>query len=150
MSSRYIPPVIRFVRSLEGEWLTLSEVARAIQVPEDTLRGWRRTDPATFGPTELTHLGDLPVCLYSLEDLERVRVAAKHNAAGKPRMWSADEVRSRRARTMKARYYEVRAAKHTEDGDLRLAASARATHLDLRRELAAEATARRRELGMIG
>lgn len=146
-----ISPVTRFVRELEGgPWMTLAEVARALRIPEDTLRTWRRDDPANFNPSFMTHFGDLPVYCYSLDDLERVRAAAATHTSGRgqPRLWSVAEAKDRQRRHVRARYWERRAALLTERGDRAKAREAARNSRVIRHDLAVQAGERRQRLGL--
>lgn len=146
-----ISPVTKFVRELEGgPWMTLAEVARALKVPEDTLRSWRRDDPETYNPSFMTHFGDLPVYLYSLEDLERVRlVAAAHTSdRGQPRLWSALEAKDRQRRHVRARYWERRRDLLLERGDVEEGREAARKSRVIRDQLSQESQDRRKRLGL--
>lgn len=146
-----ISPVTKFVRELEGgPWMTLAEVARALKVPEDTLRSWRRDDPETYNPSFMTHFGDLPVYLYSLEDLERVRLAAAAHTSdrGQPRLWSALEAKDRQRRHVRARYWERRRDLLLERGDVEEGREAARKSRVIRDQLSQESQDRRKRLGL--
>lgn len=144
-------PVTKFVRELEGgPWMTLAEVARALKIPEDTLRTWRRNEPDAFNPSLMTYFGDLPVYLYSLQDLERVRTAAREHTStwGQPRLWSGLEAKDRQRRHVRARYWERRAELLQAQGESERAAEAARNSRVIRDELLRESTERRERLGL--
>lgn len=146
-----ISPVTRFIRELpDGPWMSLAEVARTLKISEDTLRTWRRNDPEVFNPSFMTHFGNLPVYLYSLEDLERVRLAAQAHTSerGQPRLWSVVEMKGRQRRHVRARYWERRAERLSTEGHRDKAREAAKKGKVIRHDLAAEAAERRRRLGL--
>lgn len=151
-----ISPITAFVRGIPGDFMTLAEVARILEIPEPTLRDLRIRAPKRFGPSLMTHFGRTPVYLYSAEDLERVRVELKNHRAeqraegfhsGRPALWTATEAADRRRRSMQAVYYARRADQLASRKLPTEADAARARAEDLRAQLkndAAIRTAQRR------
>lgn len=147
-------PTIRFVRSIPGQYMTLAEVAREIDVPEDTLRTWRRNEPHRFGPSRMTYFGSLPIYLYDLNDVERTRAEAAIQRAdpqahgGNVTIWTVVEGQDRQRRLVRARYWEAKVARlagKRDAGSREQRDAARAKAKAIRRGLALEAATRRRE-----
>jgi hypothetical protein len=115
---RRISPVTAFIRSLEGEWFSLAEAARAIDRPEETLRDWARRDPEAYGAHHSERFGQRTIYLYDIEGIERIRKALVDaqqedplrfaGRPGRPRIWSNDERRDRERRMAQVVYYRKR------------------------------------------
>ncbi len=144
-----LSPITRYIRGL-GEYLTLPEVARALRIPEETLRSWRKQDPESFDPSEMTYYGSMAIYLYTLEDFERVRTAAaqRDRLRGRPRLWTAAEAADRQRRGVLARQHELRARQLAGEGDPDRARTSARRAQDLRSELAEEGLLRRQRLGL--
>lgn len=145
-----VSPIIKYVRSIEGNYMTLAEVARALNVVEETLRLWRKRDPERFGPSLMTHFGDVPVYLYSLDDLERVRRNAKERGiakCGRPRLWTVREGQARQRRMTRVSYLRARAKVLRAEGESARAGEMERKARDMNRALQSESKARRKALG---
>lgn len=115
-------PTTRFVRSLDGNFFMVREAALMLGVSHRTLRRLIKDDDTpgkSLGPSYLVNFGKVPVYLYTVEDVERIR---KHlnNAkqvlpregvarlAGRPPKWTKDERTKRQRLYVRANYYRAR------------------------------------------
>lgn len=115
----HLTPVVRFVRSLDGEYYLLSEVAAALDVPVPTLRRLKTKNSKLWGPSFKTHYGKTLIYLYTPADLARLarrfaKIRAEHPAMltgslGRPRMWNLAERQERQRRFAQAGYMRKRA-----------------------------------------
>lgn len=116
-----VDPVTRFVRSLDGDFYTLREIANHLGVSVNSMRTLARKHPAELGPSFAVMFGRLKVFLYTAEDLDRVVEHQQRRKAihpdlddlaagpGRPVLWSNEENR-RRHQGHSAVYYWRRRA----------------------------------------
>lgn len=148
-----ISPITAFVRSLEGDWFTLAEVARAIGRPEETLRDWAKRDPETYGAHHSERFGQRVVYLYDPARIERLRKALLEaqqaqplrftGMPGRPRIWSDDERKDRERQMARVVYYRRRVKELIAAGDRSGARKANAKYRELTSRLHEEEAERR-------
>lgn len=69
-----VPPAVQYVRSLDGEYYLLSEVASMVGVAEATLRKLIRADPPKVeAPSFLGEQGDMKIYLFTPADVAEIK-----------------------------------------------------------------------------
>src|SRR5664279_4004969 len=113
-----IPPLVRHVRSLDGDLYLCREVADALDLSPSTVRRFGARDPDRLGPSHETYFGRVLVYLYDAATVERLHahLAEHRSASGQPRLWSDAERRTRRAAHNRAAYRRRRAVVLEERG----------------------------------
>jgi hypothetical protein len=103
---------VGFVRGLPDEFYLRHEVADALGVSAATLDRLGRSDPDHLGPCQRMMFGGLQVLLYDRDRIERLHahLAEHRSRRGRPRLWSDEERRARRA-AYSALGYRCRRAK---------------------------------------
>lgn len=144
-------PITRFVRGLDGECMTLPEVARLLRVPPDTLRRWARTEPELFGASFMKFFGDKPIYIYEAKEMGRIGQAVRDRYAnrvfGRPQLWRVSESLERNRAYARARGWEARARKLRAIHKITEARELEGQARDLRQRLHRDGLKRRRELG---
>lgn len=123
-------PTTRLVRSLDGDYFMVREVAETLGVSQTTLRKFLSSeDPehANLRPSHMVAFGKVNVYLYTRDDVDRIRAYLKArmevkdftvtNAPGRPRIYS-DAQRRERGRLYTRRHYwkkELDKAKENDD-----------------------------------
>ena len=121
-------------RRLDGGYLLLGEVSRALGTSASTVRRLAAADPIRFGPARHVGWGTFSIPLYDLDTLGRLHahLAARRTARGRPRLWSEEELRHRRAAFSAIGYRRRRAhqrqARGDPEGAVRLLADAARRH----------------------
>lgn len=116
-------PMIRYVRSLPGDFLLRREVAETLGCSHAEISYLGRAGgPEGLGPTHTAKYGAVTLNLYTPERVERIREHLRRESPGaprrgRPRMWSADEVDRRRKERARMYAYRYRARKYREAGD---------------------------------
>jgi hypothetical protein len=83
-----VPPAIAYVRSLDGEFYLLSEVAEQVGVSQGTLRKLVHADPPKVSaPSYMGNQGDMNIYLFTPEDVTEIKAYFKTKYADfeKPR-----------------------------------------------------------------
>jgi hypothetical protein len=142
-----LPPVVLFVRSLDGDNYLCSEVAGALGVSTATLRRLAGIDPESFAPSSIG-FGKMLVRLYAMAEVDRLHehLEAKSIAAasgsprrpGRRRLWADAERRDRRARYCAAAYRSRRGRELADAGAYVAAAVASQAAATIREDLRAE------------
>lgn len=137
LGSRYGDhPMVKYVRSLPGEFYLTREVADMLDVSEDQLVHLRRHAHPPLGPTHRAQYGGVTLYLYSAQRAAEIAERVKTTrGAGRPSLWTKTESTRRRRDRIRARNYRVRAAKYTEQGQLEQAARMQQMNDDLLAEL---------------
>jgi len=107
-----IPSLVAHVRALAGSFYLRREVSNALGVSPAPLIRMAELAPDLLGPTHETHYGRVRVLLYDHDAVEQLHahVAAHCSIRGRPRLWTDEERRSRRAAHSAAGYRRRRAA----------------------------------------
>lgn len=136
-------PLVRFVRSLPGEYYLTKEAAELLGVDGSQLTYIAKHSPTPLGPTHQFSYGAIPVRLYTRERIDEIEAyLAKRTGAqsGTPAIWSRTESRDRKHKLVQVRDNHDRAAAATAAGDLEKAAEferrAAATHTALKKQRA--------------
>jgi hypothetical protein len=143
-----LPPVVLFVRSLDGDNYLCREVADALGVSTAMLRRLSAMNPDAFAPSDNTRFGRMLVRLYSMGEVDRLHkhleaksLAAETGSArrpGRPRLWTEAERQDRRARYCAAAYRSRRARKLADAGEHAASAAANRDAATIRDDLRAE------------
>jgi hypothetical protein len=143
-----LPPVVGFVRNLDGDFFLCREVAEALGVSTATLRRLSLVNPDAFAPSGSTGFGKMLVRLYAMGEVDRLHahveaksIAAENGSlrrAGRPRLWTDAERRDRRARYCAAAYRSRRARELADAGAHGAAAVANRAAVTIRETLRAE------------
>ncbi len=117
----YVHPVRRFVRSLDGQFYLRQEVAAALNRSVDAIRyATQRRPELNLGPSYSVTYGKMHLSLYTQDDLTALaayftrplprltRSRRKRKPAGRPRLWTPDEVHERGLRARQADYHARR------------------------------------------
>jgi hypothetical protein len=113
-----LPPIVRAVRELDGEYYLTSEVSQAIGIPAPTLRKLAKGPKAKeLGPSQTMLYGQVRIGLYSPADLRRLAAHFKDEKAkpspmgrvGRPRLWTVEEQAERQRRFNLAQHYRRQA-----------------------------------------
>lgn len=133
-----LDPVTRFVRSLDGDFYMLREVADHLGMPTRSLRTLARRFPMQTGPSLAVMFGRLKVFLYTPEDLDRAVAFQRRRRSvdpqlddlaggpGRPALWTSEESRQRHRSQSKLYYWRRRAAELAGEGQMERAADASA------------------------
>lgn len=149
--------MIRFVRSLPGDFRLRREAAEELGKSVGTLHALTRRFPgAGLGPSHTVPYGSMTLRLYSAERIEHIRAFLSARAKfhedgrekrrGRRQLWTSAEARSRRQRTDQARYHRRHAQALRERGEEAQADAAAAKADAIVRELRQQECARRGEL----
>lgn len=115
--------MIRYVRSLPGNYLLRREVADQLGCAHTTISYLGRpAGPKGLGPTHTAKYGAVTLNLYTPERVEAIRLylsrVARHSPRrGRPRIWSSEENIARRRQHARMYAYRSRARKYSADGD---------------------------------
>jgi hypothetical protein len=149
----HVHPIVRFVRSLPGEYYLRREVAVSLQCSTTALQVLAKKPELMLGPSAHVQYGELDLLLYTPDDIERIRrfreelhAQSPHRVRGRPRMWTPEEAGERTRKQDRARYRLRQARAYREVGSPELEAAALAKAEALMAELATEYEQRRREL----
>jgi hypothetical protein len=96
-----LPPVVGFVRGLDGDFFLCREVAEALAVSTATLRRLSLVNPDAFAPSGSTGFGKMLVRLYTMGEVDRLHqhleaesIAAASGSGRRPgrrRLWTEAE-----------------------------------------------------------
>lgn len=124
-----LSPPTRFVRSLEGDFYMLSEVAAMLSISTQYMRKLI-TVPEIEAPSYWVYFGKIKIYLYTKADIEELRawlaaqkvVRPKSETAtkrlGRPPKYTAEQRKQRKKDYMKIHYANKQSAKYREEGDL--------------------------------
>jgi hypothetical protein len=113
-----IPHIVERVRALSGEFYLRAEVADALGISPSTLRRIAaRIVP--LGPSGTITAGTLTVPVYNTAAIARLHahLAEQRSRRGRPRLWTDEERRARRAAHAAAGYRRRRAAELRDRAD---------------------------------
>lgn len=116
-------PMIRYVRSLPGNYLLRREVADQLGCAHTTLSYLGRPGaPKGLGPTHTAKYGGITLNLYTPERVEQIRRYLSRTARnvprrGRPKMWNSAENLARRRERARMYAYRARARKYSQAGD---------------------------------
>lgn len=147
-----MPPLIRFVRELKGEWYLIREVAEMLGLTRGAVYAAGRRHPR-LGPGAKVDYGKTVLMLYGPADVEELRkyfetreAVRQGDPPGRPRLWTHEEWMDRRRRMDSARYWAIRASKEEAADHLPRAGDCRARSRALKKALLAEHAKRRAEV----
>jgi hypothetical protein len=146
-----IAPVVAYVRRLTPACYLRSEVADALRVSTSTLDRLALRDPA-LGPSSYTNYGAQHVWLYSEADVDRIQdyLRTHRTNRGRPRLWTPQERRQRRAASC-AIAYRRRRSTELHDAGLHDEADLVAAEVDdLAADLARHQVRRSAQLVLLG
>jgi hypothetical protein len=129
-----VPAAAARARRLDGDYLLLGEVSRALGTSASTVRRLAAADPIRLGPARHVQWGTLSIPLFDLDTVRRMHahLAAQRTARGRPRLWTDEELRHRRAAFSAIGYRRRRAlelrARGDREGAARLLADAAQRH----------------------
>jgi hypothetical protein len=116
---RFVSPVVRHVRTLDGEYYMLREVAEQLGIPINALRGLIHKHPDALGPSSMTYLGRIKIYLFTAADVEALHRHLEWRRGfhpdlddlhgGRPSLWSHAEQEDRHVRHASAYYWRKRA-----------------------------------------
>jgi hypothetical protein len=114
-----VPAAAARARRLDGAYPLLGEVSRALGTSASTVRRLAAADPIRFGPARQVRWGTVWMPLFDLDTVGRLHahLAAQRTARGRPRLWSEEELRHRRAAVSAIGYRRRRALKLQARGD---------------------------------
>ncbi len=143
----YTNPTTRFVRSLEGDYLMLSEVAVICDVSPFTLRKFIADDVKKGLPSSIAMFGKTLIYLYTQEDVQRIQELLKERnqvsayngplsrKSGRPTMYSNDEKTNLKRLYSRHWYYKERVREFTEAGNMDKAAAAQSKADKIQQEI---------------
>lgn len=117
-------PLVKFVRSLDGEYYLIREVAQMLGVSEPMLTYLRRSSPTPLGATHKAQYGSIMIRLYTPERIaeiaEYMKTATGHDLGnakrGPAQMWTPTEYHRRRRDQDRLRRYRQRAVSYRQRG----------------------------------
>lgn len=118
-------PMVRYVRSLPGEYYLAREAAQRLGCSQSTIAYLGSQHPELqLGPTHKAQYGSVVLHLYTPERIEQIRAYLQRTRSdgnrrirsGRPRVWTASEVNARRRAFHRVRKYRRRAALAREQG----------------------------------
>lgn len=137
-------PIVRYVRSLDGEYFLPREVAEALGCSTTTLVNLPKQYPdERLGPTHRAHYGEVLLTLYTPARMERIRrFLARQRGEELPyqlasgKLFTVDEYHERHAEHMRMKDYRARAAEYRARGEKALALAAERSAKQIERDLA--------------
>lgn len=145
-------PVVRYVRSLPGNYYLRTEAAEALGCAPSVLSYLAVKHPdLPLGPTHRANYGNVELLLYTPERVEEIRVFMKKNKVGprnrhNVRMFTPAELQQRRRTRGRAYSYRSRAKDYDVEGRTEDAALLRKAADDVDVELAKEKAKRVTEM----
>lgn len=126
-----ISPITRYVRSLPGEYYTVTEAAKLLHLSPHTLRSYAGSGDSKLAPTKCAYFGKVRLYLYTAEDVSRIkneldarREVKEFNGerfgrpSGRPAIYTKEQVAQRKRLYARRHYYKKKAQEarlHGED-----------------------------------